>query len=561
MPIRVLDAVVAAQIAAGEIIERPASVIRELVENAIDAGARRIVVDSTGGGLRELRVSDDGAGIAAAQVETAFARHATSKLQAADDLLAIATLGFRGEALPAIAAVAQVICSTRTADAAAGTEVRLAGGEVQHIAPIGVAPGTTFVVRNLFYNLPVRREFLRSEAGEQAQIATLVAQYALMYPEIRFTLTLDGRAALQTSGDGDLRTAVVAVYGLDVARRLLPVQTTLGGGRDALTIAGLIAPPGLTRSARNAFHLFVNRRAVAARGAIAAVVEEAYTTMLLPGRHPLVVLGLMLDPAAVDVNIHPTKSEVRFRDPSYVYSGLGRAVRDTLAEAGATALWQPPDEQIGRRFALSRAGGVPAAEAWQPPAWDQGAAEVPAFPADLRVVGQLTRSYILAEAHDGLLLVDQQAAHERVLYERLLAGVAGELIDSVALEPPQVLTVAMQELHALWPALAQLGLVISGTPAALVAIPAGLDPALAADVLGELAHHTRAGAAGLHAPARLRMIAAHGAIRVHTALDHAALEDLLHALAACAEPQICPHGRPTCMRLSHAQIEQQLGRG
>src|SRR5262245_35490115 len=330
MPIRVLESTVAAQIAAGEVVERPASVAKELIENALDAGARRIGVEVRGGGLHEIKVQDNGCGIPADEVELAFERHATSKLRAADDLWAIATLGFRGEAMPSIASVAQVICITRAADEEVGTELRIDGGELQSRASRGCSPGTTISVRNLFYNAPVRREFLRSEATEASAITGVITQYALAYPEVRFSLLLEGRLAVQTNGSGDVREALIDLYGLDIARQLLQVEAHHGDGRDEVSVRGLVSPPGLTRSSRGYIHLFVNRRAIQPRGQIAIVIEEAYHTLMMKGRHPLAVLDIYVHPSSVDVNVHPTKSEVKFRDAARVFGAIGRAVRDAL---------------------------------------------------------------------------------------------------------------------------------------------------------------------------------------------------------------------------------------
>src|ERR687894_1748532 len=332
MGIQVLDADVAAQIAAGEVVERPASVVKELVENAVDAGATEIRVEIREGGKREIRVSDNGSGIPADEVELAFQRHATSKLRTADDLFNVHTLGFRGEALPSVATVAQVVCITRTAEAETGVELRLAGGELQGRTPRGGTPGTTFVVKNLFYNAPVRLKFLRSDASEAAQVSSVVSHYALAYPHVRWTLMIDGRLALQTPGSGQLLDAIVELYGLDVARQLIPVEDAAGSGEQAVRVQGFVSQPSLHRSARSSIHLFVNRRWVRATGPLVFVIEEAYHNLLMKGRHPLAILHIEVDPGAVDVNVHPTKSEVKFLHQSQVLALLGRAVRTALSE-------------------------------------------------------------------------------------------------------------------------------------------------------------------------------------------------------------------------------------
>jgi DNA mismatch repair protein MutL len=266
MPIRVLEPTVAAQIAAGEVVERPASVVKELVENALDAGARRVMVGVRGGGVEEIVLQDDGGGIPADEIELAFSRHATSKLTSADDLWAIQTLGFRGEALPSIAAISQVICQSRVAGAEAGAELRIAGGEVQHIAARGGTPGTTFTIRNLFYNVPVRREFLKSPAAEAAAVAAVVTQYALAYPQVAFTMLRDGKRVFQTSGRGQLADVLLELYGVEVARQMIPVEARAGEDIGAVQISGLVSAPTVTRGARDGMHITVNGRAIAPRG-------------------------------------------------------------------------------------------------------------------------------------------------------------------------------------------------------------------------------------------------------------------------------------------------------
>ncbi|HEY0733965.1 MAG TPA: DNA mismatch repair endonuclease MutL, partial [Herpetosiphonaceae bacterium] len=302
MPIRVLEADVAAKIAAGEVVERPASVVKELVENAIDAGATEIRIEIRGGGQREIRVIDNGCGIPADELETAFQRHATSKLQTAEDLFDVHTLGFRGEALPSIATVSQIVCMSRTADAPSGVELRIAGGEFQGRTPCGGSPGTTFIVKNLFYNTPARLKFMRSEATESAQINSVVEHYALAHPEIRWTLMIDGRLSMQMPGSGQLIDALMELYGLDIARQLVAVEDADGEGESRTTVRGFVSQPSLTRSARTSIHLFVNKRWVRASGQLAYTIEESYHNLLMKGRHPLAVLYIDVEPGAVDVN-------------------------------------------------------------------------------------------------------------------------------------------------------------------------------------------------------------------------------------------------------------------
>jgi DNA mismatch repair protein MutL len=610
MPIRVLEPTVAAQIAAGEVVERPASVAKELLENAIDSGARRISVEVRGGGLRERKVQDNGCGIPADEVELAFARHATSKLRDADDLWAIGTLGFRGEALPAIASVSQVVCITRTAGEELGVELRVAGGELQGRAPRGCSPGTTISVRNLFYNAPVRREFLRSEATEASAISSVVTQYALAYPEVRFTLLVDGRLTLQTSGAGDLREALIDLYSLDVARQLLPVEAAHGAGRDEVRVQGLVSPPGVTRSSRGYLHLFVNRRAIAPRGPLALVVEEAYHTLLMKGRHPLAALDIRVHPSSVDVNVHPTKSEVKFRDSGRVLSVIGRAVRDALVDGGvrpwADASTPAPFDVAQRRFELRRLGdrwdhqeissqgdkqtGVQGVEELRH--WEVGDLEsrivgepetrasspsllVPSSPSlptsklpPLRIIGQVGQTYIVAESPDGMYLVDQHAAHERVTYERLMrmrgAGAIerqGMLIPQMVELPPAAQALLLGNADAL----EEWGFAVEDFGAALRvrAVPAGLRDNDLAAALIEVADHL-AGRGGSTPEdwreAMLTTLACHSSVRAGQMLSLDEMRELIVQLERCDAPRTCPHGRPTMILLSTTQLERQFGR-
>jgi DNA mismatch repair protein MutL len=609
--IQILTSTVAAQIAAGEVIERPASVVKELVENALDAGAQRVVVEARGGGVRELKVQDDGCGIGAEQVELAFARHATSKLRQADDLWAIGTLGFRGEALPSIASVAQVVCITRTAAEEVGSELRIAGGEVQSFAPRGCSPGTSISVRNLFYNTPVRRDYLRSEATELSAISSVVQQYALAYPEVRFTLLLDGRLALQTSGSSNLREVLIELYGLEVARQLLEVEAQHGADDDAVSVRGMISPPGLTRGSRNAMHLFVNRRAVQPRGALAMVVSDAYHTLLMKGRHPLAVLDIMVHPAAVDVNVHPTKSEVKFRHQSRVMGVLGRAIREALLEDSEVQSWSeaapPPDaEQVQRRFELRQAGQSQAerepapapgwevgSRAWTADSrWDVGngaAAEEPeeravgAAPTavedepsaqassipPLRVVGQVGLTYIVAESPEGMYLIDQHAAHERITYERLMSQRGTGRIEAQELLLPQSVALppaAAEVLLGQREALAEWGFALEAWGEGYVrlrALPATLPVDDIQTALLEIADHlAEQGGSTPHdwRETLLTTLSCHTSVRAGQALALEEMRELLLALERCTSPRTCPHGRPTMVLLTPGQLERQFGR-
>ncbi|HEX6292871.1 MAG TPA: DNA mismatch repair endonuclease MutL [Herpetosiphonaceae bacterium] len=657
MPIRVLETDVAAKIAAGEVVERPASVVKELVENAIDAGATEIRVEIRSGGQREIRVIDNGCGIPADEVELAFQRHATSKLLTADDLFDVHTLGFRGEALPSIATVAQVVCMTRTADAPSGVELRIAGGEIQSRTPCGGSPGTTFIIKNLFYNTPARLKFMRSEATESSQISSVVEHYALAYPEIRWTLMVDGRLGLQTPGSGQLLDALMELYGLDIARQLITVDAEDGEGESYTTVRGFVSQPSLSRSGRTSIHLFVNKRWVRASGPLVYVIEEAYQNLLMKGRHPLAVLNIEVDPGAVDVNVHPTKAEVKFVHQPQVHALIGRAVRTALAEqTGIQDLLMPgarPAETLQRRIELRQMGtsrespgtrwsqpalysssqetAAPAVEPFSDQEWDAAPESAPTAAAldrepvettdeagvaadpvsapaapspiraesasfrqpvaptappvaaattappkagpnrlpPLRVVGQVSETYIVAEAPDGLYLVDQHAAHERVVFERLMSDHGRQPIERQHLllpvsvdMPPAVAMLLLGNMQVL----DEWGFEIEDFGSGTVrvrAVPHGLLEAQVTSALYELADHLDDRSGSTPEDWREKMlttIACHSAVRAGQTLSHEEMRQLIQQLERCAFPRTCPHGRPTALLLSQSQLERQFGR-
>ncbi|MBV9791085.1 MAG: DNA mismatch repair endonuclease MutL [Chloroflexi bacterium] len=657
MPIRVLEADVAAKIAAGEVVERPASVVKELVENAIDAGATEIRIEIRGGGQREIRVIDNGCGIPADELETAFQRHATSKLQTAEDLFDVHTLGFRGEALPSIATVSQIVCMSRTADAPSGVELRIAGGEFQGRTPCGGSPGTTFIVKNLFYNTPARLKFMRSEATESAQINSVAEHYALAYPEIRWTLMIDGRLSMQTPGSGQLIDALMELYGLDIARQLVAVEDADGEGESRTTVRGFVSQPSLSRSARTSLHLFVNKRWVKASGQLAFTIEESYHNLLMKGRHPLAVLYIDVEPSAVDVNVHPTKAEVKFVHQHQVHALVGRAVRTALAEqAGIHDLMLPgsrPSETLQRRIELRQVGTSreQPSTRWSQPAlysgsqepetaapsessWNEAITEPapaatmiapsvdreqdrdadlpetddlpretaprfqPAAPArqdtpiaqpgaqtpasvpmppkagptrlpPLRVVGQVSETYIVAEAPDGLYLVDQHAAHERVVFERLMNERGSLQIDKQHLllpasidMPPGMATLLLGNAELLDEWGFELEDFGSGT-LRVRSVPHGLREGQIPEALYELADHLNEVSGSTPEDWREKMlttIACHSAVRAGQTLSHEEMRQLLQQLERCAFPRTCPHGRPTALLLSQSQLERQFGR-
>jgi DNA mismatch repair protein MutL len=459
MPIHILPPEVASQIAAGEVVERPASVVKELIENALDAGAARIHVTIAEAGRRLIEVADDGSGIPADEIPLAVERHATSKLANADDLFRIATLGFRGEALASIGSVSRLTITSRTAASPAGARLRVEGGRARALEPVGAPVGTVIRVEDLFYNVPARLKFLKTDTTERRAIDTLLTRYALAYPRIRFRLAEGSNTALHTSGDGDRRAILATLYGVETAKQLLEVEAV----EDGVRMTGFISPTSLTRSNRRDITFFINGRWIQDT-ALSAAVTQAYHTLLMVGRYPLTALFLDLEPASVDVNVHPAKAEVRFREPDRMFSFVQRAVRRALLAYApvpqvAPTLWGTRREETGEvdpAWELAHNGSVDSGQ------WVVGsqvsAANHP-LPTDnsllstdnhqlptlarmplLRLVGQIGATYIVAEGPDGLYLIDQHAAHERVLFEKLLAQHEKKNIPSQSLLTPVTVT-------------------------------------------------------------------------------------------------------------------------
>ena len=434
MPIHILSPQVASQIAAGEVVERPASVVKELLENSLDAGARQIIIHIRDAGQRLVEVSDDGCGIPADELALSVDRHATSKLNSADDLFKIETLGFRGEALASIGSVAHLTITSRIAGSPTGARLHVEGGQPGEIQKIGAPVGTTVRVEDLFYNVPVRLKFLKHPTTERRHIDELVTRYALAYPHVRFQLYQDDRPDLLTSGNGNRTEILASLYGVEVAKQMLEVLAD----EEGLSLTGFISPISLTRSNRREITFFVNGRPVQ-DPALGTALVHAYHTLLMVGRYPLAILFLQLPADTVDVNVHPTKAEVRFKNADLVFRGVQRAVRRALLahspvpSVGGTVHWQPSqtDQGFGRQidpaWTLSRDFRIP------PTAPNSEAIDIiPSISARqgrltgagvpiLRLVGQIASAYLVAEGPDGLYLIDQHAAHERVLFESYMA--------------------------------------------------------------------------------------------------------------------------------------------
>ncbi|HET7467842.1 MAG TPA: DNA mismatch repair endonuclease MutL [Candidatus Dormibacteraeota bacterium] len=539
---------VADAIAAGEVIERPASVVKELVENALDAGARRITVDVRGAGRTSIRVSDDGGGISPEELNLAFVRHATSKVSALPDLNAITTLGFRGEALASIAAVADVEC------ASGGARIHLRAGEVVEQGAGPLVPGVNIEVRDLFANVPARLKFLKTDATEVAAIKDVVAAYALLHPHVKFQLTVDGRSVLSTSGDGDRRRASAAVHGAAVAAEMLEIV-------GLPLVSGIVSQPRVSRGSRDWVVLAVNARPIASRTLLFAL-EECYQGRLERGRHPVAVLDIGIDPELVDVNVHPAKREVRFRDEHAVFAAVQRAVRAALG--GSEPFFYRPQYTAAVTTSTSFAGG-------EPPSFSAVAVQdlvTQAAPAEspLRPLGQIGQGYIVAEGAHGLVLVDQHAAHERILYNRLLSrlrdgrGMSQPLLMPAAIDvEPALMAAAVDhrsELAALGLELEEFGprsLRVTSIPTEM---PVSRATKAVQETLTALAE-SRSDDAVEKAAAEL---ACHSAVRFGDVLDVAEQRRLLTDLEQTEDSITCPHGRPTRLLVDWQELTRHFRR-
>ncbi len=571
MPIRLLSPDVASKIAAGEVVERPASVVKELLENSIDSGATEIRIQVQGGGVRFIQVSDNGSGIPAEEVDLALQRHATSKIASAADLEAISTLGFRGEALPSIAAVAELSILTRTADNPVGTYRHLRDGATIQQASRGCPVGTTVTVRNLFRNVPARLKFLRSTATEGERIVTLVSNYALAYPEVKFSLTMDSRHALDTPGTGLLKDALVKIYGVETAEAMLEIVPGEAAEAFSPAIKGYISPPNLSRANRSYIVFFVNRRWVQSR-LLTYALEQAYQGFLMVGRHPIAILDITLPHSELDVNVHPAKSEVRFRNEGTLFSALQKAVRETLLKTSPIPSWQGADVTLPPAWGGPRAS-VPSLSSRQTTsgAFLSSEGQSPVLPVKalpiLRVVGQIGSTYMVAEGPDGLYLIDQHAAHERVLYERLTTLHKEQTPETQGLLEPVVveLTPAQEALlHPHLPFLSRYGFSLEpfGERSYLIrSMPLPLTSKAPAQALREFLDATLGEGAGNNQQEKLIItLACHSAVRAGDPLSQQEMESLVRQLEETVHPNNCPHGRPTMIHLSSGQLERQFGR-
>jgi len=574
MSIVILDESIASKIAAGEVIERPASVVKELVENALDAGASRVEVEAREAGRKLIRVTDDGRGMTREDAVLSLQRYATSKITTAQDLFAINTFGFRGEALPSIAAVSHLTMVTRAAGEESGTRLVAAGGEVLELEEVGAPVGTQVSVSRLFYNTPARLKFLRRDAAEAGHITETVTRFLFSHPEVGVRLRTEGRDVLLHGGSQDLRSAVAAAWGAETAGAMVAVDLSGSGG----AVRGLVSSSSLHRASRSRQFFFVNRRRVRNR-MLTHALEEAYRGVLQERRFPVGVLLVWVEPAAVDVNVHPTKAEVRLSREREVHQLVVRAVREALAGEGAVPKMGlshmeasgPAATDTGRGTAQQQelsAGwaGTLAAPGVLSPAFQQATGQA----LELRPLAQLRQTYVLAESRQGLLVVDQHRAQERVLYERFVQARTARRGGGQALLTPVSVQMSAREAAAFgehMDDLAALGFDLEpfGRDAYLVrAVPAELKGADAATLVRDLAEEL-SGEADEKSVERKRerlliALSCRSAVKAGDALSYEEMAELLRALAATARPYTCPHGWPIVMTLSNLEIDRKFHR-
>ena len=651
MPIRQLAPDVAAKIAAGEVVERPASVVKELIENSIDAGATQIRVDLMNGGLQLIRVADNGAGIPAGELQLALSRHATSKVASIDDLEHIRSLGFRGEALASIAAVAEVTLLSHHRGASQGSQVSATNGHISEVTTAASPEGTTLTVRNLFSAVPARLKFLKSRHTEVSHCNHLLEQYALAYPEIRFSVFSEGRQIFATPGDGQLSSALIEIYGLQIAEQMVPISSLDGkdGDPERPVVSGYTSLPTCYKSTRQHMSFFVNRRWVLSR-MLSYAVEEAYHSLLMTGRHPLAVVNIVVDPTQIDVNVHPAKTEIRFLKERRVFAAVQRAVRQTILEEAQMPGWENDkwinkqgtmnraptsdttlpaesieldmeeyeDNVVGTRFIApsnaDESSSYPQDNPWltvteeetgtKPPVlsrlWqshvrghdDQvtdtvnlaptkgestlnipnestAPAKVSRLPA-LRVVGQLSQSYIVTEGPDGMYLIDQHAAHERILLERMVAALQERAPLSQLLLTPIKLELAPAELEAIEDHLQQLEQIgftleiLEDNTIQVRAVPNVLVKQMNArslhDLLTELTATEQLGHSETWEEHALANVACKAAIKANYFLTVSEMREMIEQLERTNAPYSCCHGRPTMIHFSLSSLEREFGR-
>ena len=636
--IRILADQVANQIAAGEVVDRPASVVKELLENSLDAGATRIVVEVEAGGRKLIRISDNGIGMVRDDALLAFERHATSKIRSSDDLLSISTLGFRGEALPSIASIARVLVETHAAGEESGTQLEIVGGKIFRVEDAGLPAGTTITVRDLFFNTPARRKFLRAESTELSHVTALVTHYALAHPDKHFELHSATHALLVAPPVSKPSERIFQIFGNATLDHLIPAAAERPFDRAGLPepppwkrdgdyeppdpgflrLSGFVSKPELQKLNRNSIYVFVNRRLIRDR-LILHAVSEAYRNVIPPTSFPVVLLFLEMPPHEVDVNVHPAKTEVRFRQQKYIHDFVCDSIRNTLIKARPAAQFlsalsaapsatpslvpdvfpmpdsdkkhdsestirpddampfalteaPPPPEEVKLPFAISADLAVATAEAIAAPERSNGSEPGPSLNglASLKPLGQLRESFILAVNDEGFWIVDQHVAHERVLFEKILREREVERVERQRLLMPLLVDLLPQQMVLFSQIAGELernGFEVEPFGPHTIAVkaaPTGLEAARLERMLMEILEKAEDPAQSENlGTLRTRIaasIACHSAIKVNMPLDVKRMEWLLAELAKTEHPTSCPHGRPIALRYSWKDIQKAFNR-
>lgn len=598
------------KIAAGEVVERPSSVVKELVENAIDAGATAVSVEIKEGGLSFIRVTDNGSGIERSQVKKAFLRHSTSKIRQAEDLFDVKSLGFRGEALSSIAAVAQIELITKTRDSLTGIRYRIEGGEEKALEEVGAPEGTTFLVRNLFYNTPARKKFLKSAQTEGGYIGELLEKLALSNPQISFQLLLNGKERMHSSGNGNLKDLIYHLYGRDTALNLVEINKSFEG----FSVSGFLGKPVISRGNRAYEHYYINGRYVKSR-LIAKAIEDGYSSFMMQHRYPFVVLHLGVEGHHLDVNVHPTKMELRFDNQQTLYQLLADAIRDAMleeelipeavfektaqekreeaiaekeSEKEKKTMPQPFEKRRLERFKLEEVKIAETAEYKrdEPNREAVRAASGKIEQMELfsenseklldvhsvpnhRIIGQLFNTYWLVEFDNRFFMIDQHAAHEKVLYERLMEDLRHKQITSQYISPPMVVSLSAKEEEALTEYSSyfeQMGFEIShfgGKEYTVSAVPANLyglaGEGLFFEILDSLAEENRQMEDTVLLE-KLASMSCKAAVKGNMQLSQQEAEALIGELLTLENPYHCPHGRPTIVAMSRQEIERKFRR-
>ncbi len=591
--IQLLDQNTIDKIAAGEVVERPMAVVKELVENAIDSGATAITVEIKDGGISFIRITDNGCGIAKEQISTAFMRHATSKISFIEDLLTVHSLGFRGEALSSIAAVAQVELITKTHDEICGSRYEIHGGIEKSLDEIGCPDGTTFIARNLFYNTPARLKFLKSKTTEGGYINDLMERFALSNPEIRFTFITDGKTKIQTSGNGQVKNNIYYIFGAEITKSMIEVDYK----SQDLHVTGYIGKPEISRGNRGYMNYFINGRYIKSP-VVAKAIEEAFHPYAMSHRYPFTLLFLDMDSSHLDVNVHPTKMEVRFSNHEEVfdtiYQGLSQAIKQSLLipqvpleekkekPPVVTEPARPTIEPFETKFEqqVAQPSNLPVLEPVQdivrehkPFRYEQQDITLNEIvekeeKIDFRIIGQVFATYWLIQYQDELLIIDQHAAHEKVLYEKLLKQIQNEQIPSQNLLVPIIVSLSVREEEVLkmnMDTLTRIGFIIEpfgGKEYAMKAVPSGFLDVPAKDLLlslvdelmdqGKIAHELLL--------EKCASMACKAAIKGNQTISYREAEQLIGQMLTLDNPYHCPHGRPTTISISQKEFEKKFKR-